>query len=345
MKISFFQYISTNHRKKLYKLLADLLDDGVPLFEALNLIASDGEKVYGTAFIKNLNAIISKMKSSSSVTDVLSGLVPPQDITVINAAERSGQLAQGLRMLIAMVEKNDEIVSTLRKALIMPVMLFIVVLLVIMGYSLQVFPTFVGVLPINKWPLVTQMLYFFGNYLASGGMITILLGALAIVVSIRISMPLFKGEIRTRIIDQFPPYSYFRIMQLGIFLRMLSTLLLNGIPMVEALNLMKERASPFLSYHLDSFTANMKVGRNYNDSFDSGFLTHEMLLTVKIYAGMDAFSETVKKMAEHCDEQIMEKIDKLSSILKNLSLVTLALAVVWIFGAIFSLVDQLGSGV
>ncbi len=128
MKITFFQYISTNHRKKLYNLLADLLDDGVPLFDALNLIASDGEKVYGLRFIKNLNTIISKMKSSSSVTDVLNGLVPPQDITVINAAERSGQLSQGLRMLIAMVEKNAEIVTTLRNALIMPIMLFIVVL-------------------------------------------------------------------------------------------------------------------------------------------------------------------------------------------------------------------------
>ena len=158
-------------------------------------------------------------------------------------------------------------------------------------------------------------------------------------------MPLMKGELRTRFIDPLPPYSYFRIIQLGMFLRMLSTLLLNGIPMLEALNLMKERASPFLNYHLEIFTGNMKVGRNYKDSFDSGFLTHEMLLTVKIYAGMDSFSETVRKMAEGCDLQIQQDIQKLSGVLKNVSLVTLALAVVWIFGAIFSLVDKLGSSV
>ncbi len=214
-----------------------------------------------------------------------------------------------------------------------------------MGYSLNVFPTFVAVLSVDKWPQVTQALYFFGNYLAAGGMITILVMAFLIVMGVRLSMPLLKGSVRTRFLDPFPPYSYYRLIQLGLFLRMLSTLLLNGIPMVEALDLMKERASPFLAYHLGIFTGNMKVGRNYNDSFESGFLTHEMLLTVKIYAGMDSFSETVKKMAEHCDSQILGQIDKLSGILKNLSLVTLALSVVWIFGAIFSLVDKLGTSV
>ena len=168
-----FKYISINHRKKLYKLLADLLDDGVPLFEALNLIGSDGEKVYGKSFIKHLTKIIDKMKSSSSVTDVLAGTVPPQDLTVINAAERSGQLSQGLRMLVAMVEKQSEIVAMVRGSMMMPVVMFIVVLLVIMGYSLQVFPTFIAVLPVDKWPGVSQGLYGFGNYLA-GGILTIL---------------------------------------------------------------------------------------------------------------------------------------------------------------------------
>lgn len=345
MKITFFKYISINHRKKLYKLLADLLDDGVPLFEALNLIGSDGEKVYGKSFIKHLTKIIDKMKSSSSVTDVLAGTVPPQYLTVINAAERSGQLSQGLRMLVAMVEKQSEIVAMVRGSMMMPIVMFIVVLLVIMGYSIQVFPTFIAVLPVDKWPGVSQGLYGFGNYLAGGGILTILGGAVGIFFLIRLSMPLMKGELRTRFIDPLPPYSYFRIIQLGMFLRMLSTLLLNGIPMLEALNLMKERASPFLNYHLGIFTGNMKAGRNYKDSFDSGFLTHEMLLTVKIYAGMDSFSETVRKMAEGCDLQIHQDIQKLSGVLKNVSLVTLALAVVWIFGAIFSLVDKLGSSV
>lgn len=345
MKISFFQYISQKNRLILYNLLADLLGDGIPLYTALQLVESeDGERVYGKQFIRQLRFILSKMKDSSSVTEVLSEVVPPQDLTVINAAEKSGQLLNGLRMLVSMIEKNNELMVLLRKALVTPIILLLVVLFVIMGYSVKVFPTFIGVMPVNKWPEVTKNLYGFGDYLYKGGMITVVVGAAAAVFLIRLSMPLFKGPLRNLLLDKVPPYNYYRVLQLGLFLRMLSTLMMNGIPMVDALSLMKQRASPWMGSHIDKFIHNMKSGRSYKESLDTGFLTPEMLLTVSVYSGMDSFSETVKKMAEKCDVEIVKDIEKLSGLLKNLSLISLAGSVIWIFTAIFSLVDKLGSG-
>ena len=345
MKISFFQYISLNHRLILYTLLADLLDDGIPLYTAIiSMQNEEGEKVYGKRFIKRLGTIVDKMKSSSSVSDVLTGIVPPQDLTVINAAEKSGQLSKGMRMLISMIEKNNEIIVLLRKSLITPIVLIIVVLLVIMGYSIQVFPTFLGVLPIDSWPNVTKNLYGFGTYLSEGGIITILVFSTVFVFIIRMSMPLLKGNFRNRYLDRIPPYNYYKLLQLGLFLRMLSSLMLNGVPMMDSLNLMKERASPWLGYHLQKFMDNMKLGKSYKEALDTGLLTDEMLLTVNIYSGLDSFSETVKKMAYKCDVKILLDIETLSGLLKNVSLIVLASSVIWIFGAIFSLVDKLGSG-
>lgn len=345
MKFSFFQYLSQKHRLVLYTLVADLMDDGVPLYTAITLMQNkEGEKVYGKYFIKNLGIINDKMKSSSSVADVLASVVPPQDLSVINAAEKSGQLSHGLRMLVFMIEKNNQIIALLRQSLITPIVLIIVVLFVIMGYSLQVFPTFLTVLPIKEWPQVTKTLYNFGIYLSNGGMITIFIFATIAVTLIRLSMPLFTGIIRTKILDKIPPYNYYRLLQLGLFLRMLSTLMLNGIPIMDALVLMKKRSTPWLGNHLQKFITNMKSGRSYKESLDTGFLTDEMLLTVNVYAGLDSFSETVKKMAEKCDQKILENIKSLSGILKHISMITLASSVIWIFSAIFSLVDKLGSG-
>lgn len=345
MKISFFQYLNQKNRLILYTLAADLIDDGVPLYNALKLMQNeDGEKVYGKYFIKKLGIIIERMKDSSSVSDVFTGVVPPQDLTVINSAEKSGQLSQGLRMLIFMIQKNNEIISLLQKSLITPIILIFVVLLVIMGYSLQVFPTFISVLPIKEWPEVTKTLYNFGTYLSEGGLFAIVIFSFISITIIRLSMPLLKGNIRTFILDKIPPYNYYRLLQLGLFLRMLSSLMLNGIPMVDAINLMKERASPWMKFHLTKFTNNMKTGRSYKESLDTGFLTNEMLLTVNVYSGLDSFSDTVKKMAEKCDEKIIIDIERLSVVLKNMSLILLASSVIWIFSGIFSLVDKLGSG-
>lgn len=346
MKISFFQYISQKNRLILYSIVADLLDDGVPLYNSLVLIQNkEGEKVYGKTFIKQLGVIIENMKNSSSVAHVLTGVVPPEDLTVINAAEKSGQLSQGLRMLMFMIHKNNEIMSLLQSSLITPVILIIVVLFVIMGYALEVFPTFLSVLPIQEWPVVTTTLYNFGNYLAKGGIVLIIGFAVAFIFIVRFSMPMLTGALRTRLLDKIPPYNYYRLLQLGLFLRMLSSLMLNGIPIVDALTLMKQRATPWLASHLQKFTDNMKLGLNYKDSLNTGFLTDEMLLTVSIYSGLDSFSETVKKMAEKCDVKIIQDIQLLSGVLKNMSLIILASSVIWIFSAIFSLVDRLGAGV
>lgn len=139
----FFQFINQKNRLILYRLLSDLIDDGIPVFDALVLVKNEGgQSVYGRNFIKSLDRIIFNMKTVSSVTKALDGIIPPQDLTVLNAAEQSGQLSNGLRMLVSMIEKNNNISSLLKKSLLTPTILVIVVLFVIMGYSLQVFPTF-----------------------------------------------------------------------------------------------------------------------------------------------------------------------------------------------------------
>lgn len=325
--------------------MSDLIEDGVPLYDALLMLKNkDGEAVYGRVFIKQMNTLVDNMKKSASVTESLTGLVPGQDLMIINAAEQSGQLSDGLKMLVDMIVKSNAISSNVKKSLVTPVLLFVVVLFVIMGYSMQVFPTFLGVLPITQWPSVTKSLYGFGTYLSEGGLVTILLSSFVITAIIRASMPILYGKYRTLILDKIPPYNYYRQIQLGIFLRMLSTLMLNNIPMVDAIELIKSKSSIWLRSHLNSFNDNMKKGKSYKDSLDTGLVTKEMLLMINIYSGLDSFTVTVKKMADEIDFKINSDVNRLSVILKNVSLVVLASAVIWIFGAIFSLVDKLGAG-
>ncbi len=341
----FFQFINQKNRLILYRLLSDLIDDGIPVFDALVLVKNEGgQSVYGRNFIKSLDRIIFNMKTVSSVTKALDGIIPPQDLTVLNAAEQSGQLSNGLRMLVSMIEKNNNISSLLKKSLLTPTILVIVVLFVIMGYSLQVFPTFLGVLPITQWPEVTRALYTFGIYLSNGGLITIFISSIVIGFFVWISMPLMSGKVRNEMLDKIPPYNYYKEIQVGLFLRMLSTLMLNGVPMVDSISLIQERASIWLKSHLSLFETNMKKGVSYKEALNTGFLTNEMLLTIALYANLDSFSLTVKKMSDISEIKIIGDIEKLSGILKNISLIMLAGSVIWIFGAIFSLVDKLGSG-
>ncbi len=344
MSYSFIQYFSPKNRLVLYKILADLIDEGVPIYDALVLINSkEGYKVYGRGFIAKLDEVIQKMKNSASIAEVLTGLVPPQDLLIINAAERTGQLSKGLRMIIRILEINKEITSLVIQSLLPPIILFLVVLLVIMGYTQEVFPTFLNVLPIAEWPYVTRLLYDFGSYLVAGGLIYIILFVFIMIGFISASMPILRGAFRTNVLDKLPPYNYYKDIQLGLFLRMLSSLLVTGVPMMEAIDLMKYKSTPWLGSHLHVFTQNMKLGKSYKDALDTGFMSNDILLTIKVYSGLDAFSDVVTKMADKSEEGLILKINRLSTILKNASLIVLACVVLWIFAAIFNLVDKLGS--
>ena len=215
MNLSFFKYISQKNRLVLYKLLLDLLNDGVPLYEALLLISGDeGRRVYGNRFVNKLTQLIGKMKTSSSITEVLTGFVPHEELLVLNASERSGQLNNGLSILITLIEKNRKITQLLFRALITPVVLFFVVLILILGYSQSVFPTFESVVPVSKWPIVTQNLYGFGGFLAAGGIFYITLFCGFLTLMVWTSMPVIRGSFRANVLDKIPPFNYYRTFQL-----------------------------------------------------------------------------------------------------------------------------------
>ena len=123
---------------------------------------------------------------------------------------------------------------------------------------------------------------------------------------------------------------------------MLSALMINGIPLADAVNLLKAHASPWMHSHLCKMSDNMKAGRNYKESLDTGLLTHELLMTINVYSGLDSFTETVNKMSDKLEIRIISDVTA-TVVLKNTALIFLALAISWVFIAIFSLVDKLGS--
>ncbi len=344
MSFSSLKYISQKNRLVLYNLLLDLLNDGVLLYEAMLMINSDeGRRVYGSRFIDKLSQLIDKMKTSSSITEVLTDFVPHEELLILNASERSGQLINGLSIIISLIEKNQKIKNLLFRALITPVILFVVILLLITGYSQHVFPTFESVMPVIQWPNITQNLYGFGNYLAGGGLIQLFIFIVGMTFLMSASMSRLSGSFRVNVLDKFPPYTYYRMFQLGFFLRMLAALMLSGIPLADAVNLLKKHSTPWMNKHLCQISDNMKAGKNYKESLDTGLLTDELLLTIKVYSGLDSFTETVGKMAGKLELRIVADIKKLSKHLKSAALIGLSLAIAWVFVAIFSLVDKLGS--
>lgn len=54
--------ISKKYRLELYSMLVDLLNDNIPLYDALNKIQNEGVGIYDKNFIKSIELIKDRMK-------------------------------------------------------------------------------------------------------------------------------------------------------------------------------------------------------------------------------------------------------------------------------------------
>ena len=335
--------IAKKYRIEIYSMLTDLLRDNVPLFDGLGKIHREGQGVYSKSFVKSVSEIQESMKDNSSLASALDGLIPEKEVSMVDVAESSGRLADGLDNIKKLLLEFDEIKSKVVSAVMTPLIMFAVTLGVIAGYATNVFPTFVSFLPVSRWPTATQVLYNFGNSLAGGLWINILAVMAILAVAIAFAARTVTGSIRNNVLDKLIPFNYVREIEASLFLSNMSSLLDSKVPFNDGLQLLSNTKNRWLASHIKQIEARMKAGMEYKNALDTGLLNKKILLTIAIYSDLPNFADVMKKLAEEANKGVHQKIAGLAAGLKVVSLLILAGVVIWIFVAVFALVDSLSS--
>lgn len=328
-------------RLYLYQFCADMISAGLPLFDSLQKLQTEGRTLLGKGFSDKLGAVILQMKQEVSVSAVFSDVVPNSELSVITAAEKSGSLAEGFLTLVAVIKYNDELRKKIVGAMIFPLIMISLSLIVIAGYSQKVFPAFASVVPVEKWPGVTQNLYKFGTALYQGLWIKILVGFIIFVFLSRFAMANLSGNVRNKIFDKVLPFSTYRQLASSVFLNNLALMLSNSIPLTDSLHIVRLNANRWLRWHIDSMNDKMAQGVHYSKALSTGLLGKEELLNISLYAELPSFNEVLRSVSDRSRDHIQEYIKKLAGLLKNLATVVLGGGVVWVFIALFALMDTL----
>lgn len=332
---------SKKQRIYIYQFCGDMIRAGLPLYDSMQKLQKEGQFLLGKGFSNLLLSLLTQMKQETSVSAVFQGMVPNSELSVITAAEKSGSLSDGFTTLVAIINYNDELRKKILGALIFPLIMITLSLIVIAGYSQKVFPAFASVVPIDKWPPVTQNLYFFGVALYEGLWLNILIGFILLVIISRIAMANLSGPLRNKLLDKVMPFSTYRQLTSSIFLNNLSLMLSNSIPLTDALTIIQLNTNRWLRWHVFSMLEKMAHGINYGKALDTGLMGAEELLNISLYAELPSFNEVLLSVSERARERIQEYIKKLSGILKNVATVVLGGSVIWVFVALFSLMDTL----
>lgn len=327
----------------LYQFCADMIIAELPLYDALQKLRTEGVALLGKGFAKKLDQLTVKMAKTKSISMVFEGLVPESELSVINAAERSGSLADGFLTLVNVINYNSELRKKIIGAVTFPLVMLVLSLIVIAGYASKVFPEFESVVPVDKWPGVTRLLYRFGIALCNGLWIYILFCFIGIVTVINIAMGKMTGKLRDKFFDKIMPFSTYKQLTASVFLNNLALMLKNGIPLNDALSIIRLNSTRWLRSHIDGMQRKMATGVSYGDALNSGLLNVETLLNISLYAALPSFNEVLLAVSEKSREGIREYISKLSGVLKALSTLVLGGCVIWVFAALFMLSDKLAA--
>ncbi|EBA0745614.1 type II secretion protein F [Salmonella enterica subsp. enterica serovar Nigeria] len=333
--------LTKKQRLYLYQFCADMIDSGIPLYDSIQKLRDEGKGLLGKGFIGKLDLISNRMAESESVNAVFAGLVPKDELSVIFSSEKSGSLSSGFRGIAEMINYRKELTSSIAKAVSFPLIMLVLALVVISGYAVKVFPAFERVIPTQRWPTVTQVLYSFGSSLYNGLWIYFLIFFIAAYIIIVLLLNNLTGNLRNNVLDRIIPFSIYKKMVCSVFISNLSSMLKNKVPINDSLTVLSQNANRWLYAHINIMLDNMARGDTYKDALNTGLLGKEEILNVSIYSGLPSFSDVLAAVALKARKDLAQAISRLSGLLKSLSTLVLGGCVVWVFVALFALSDTL----
>ncbi len=238
-----FKKIKSEDKIMFNMQLASMLDAGITLLSALNIISKQIQN-------ENFKSVIEKITQSVSAGASLSESLVQHPtvfsslfVSMVRAGETGGKLNEILNRLAIYLEKQEELKQKINGALFYPMILIVAGLLVILVIVTFVIPKFIVIFDKADvvLPLPTQILYGFGIAVKKFWYLMILGGFLvSLAIKSFINSP--KGRFKFDQLKLKIPIvgSVVRKVVVARFTRTLATLVDSGVSMMQSLDIMQD---------------------------------------------------------------------------------------------------------
>lgn len=342
--------ISTKDKVLFSRQLSTLINAGLPLVQSLRNVSGQTQN-------KALQAIIAKV-----ITDVEAGSSFSQAlakhpkvfnevfVNLVAAGEASGTLDKALERIANQQEKDAEIISKIRGAMVYPVIVVVVMVAVVGFMIVTVMPQVEKIysdLPGANLPLITRILLFVSRFstkywwvvLITIGLLTFFttrwartLGGKSAIDLAKMRMPVF-GPL-------------FMKVYMARFSRTGTTLVASGVPLIQMLEIVARAVdNVHVGASIKKAIEKVKGGKSLSDSLkgDPNFLT---LVPDMIHIGEESGSleDMLAKTADYYEKEVDNQIKTISTIIEPILMVLLGIVAFTIVAAVllpvYGLVNQ-----
>jgi len=343
--------IRTREIADFYGQMADLLSAGVPLLRALDTLIASTANPRLREVIREVRASVADGASLTESLNKFPHLFPPLHTAMVHAGERAGFVEQVFRSLAEFVERLNELRARVIGTMIYPLLLVLGGSTVLIVALLFFVPKFEALLAAAPKPLPTQIVFGASHLVRNYGSILVLclisLAGLLYAAATsemgkrtlerwRLSLPLIGPALRSLAIARF--------------CRILGTLLANGVPILQALQISKDAiGSHLLADRIAEALEGVREGKTLTPPLrKSGIFPEQILAMIAVAEEANRLDEVLVRIADTVERNTNRMVDQVIRLLEPAILVFVAAGIgtlaLGLLIPIFSLASSLGQG-
>ncbi len=347
--------VSTKELATFTRQLATLVDAGLPLLRGMQVLAKQQKNPYLKIIVKGVTESIEGGSTFSEALYKFPKIFDKLYINMVKAGELGGVLEVTLNRLSEFMEKAQQIKGKVKAAMFYPVAVIIVATVIVGVLMVYVIPKFEQVFVDmlgegEKLPDFTRLVLGISRAIKDNILITI-----GSVVGFYIA---FKLIINKTVWGRYAWDKFLLVVPalgpviskvcISRFCRTLGTLVASGVPILQALNIVKETAGNMVvSRAIDAVYSAVKEGETITKPLEgSGIFPPMVISMVDVGEQTGALPEMLIRIANVYDEEVDNAVSAMTALLEPIMIVFLGVIVGSIVIAMFLplivMMDKLG---
>ncbi|HVO86103.1 MAG TPA: type II secretion system F family protein [Candidatus Binatia bacterium] len=333
-------HVPAKQRIIFSRQLATLINAGLPLMQSLATVQKQTKN-------KTLNGILSRIIADIEAGNSLSVAMSKYPdvfnnvyVNLVAAGETSGSLDTALERLSTQQEKDAEVISKVRGAMIYPAIVLVILFAILIFMTTTVLPQVSSLyksLPNATLPFITVILLDFSHFLTHYWWLALLI-IIGLAVGIRHYLRTEGGKnfVDHLKITMWPVKPLFMKLYMARFARTSSTLIGAGVPMIKMLNTTAEAVgNSEIEASINKAVEKVKGGKSLSSSLqgDPNFL--ELVPDmISIGEQSGALETMLGRVADYYEKEVDTQIKTINTIIEPLMMVVVGAVALIIVAAV-----------
>jgi type II secretory pathway component PulF len=313
--------IGTRDLAVFTRQLADLIEAGLPVFEALHVLRSQTENPRLQGVIGGLRHRLEQGEKFSEALAGFPNVFTDLYINMVRSGEVSGALEEVLARLADFIEAEDDIKARIRASMAYPALVVSVSAATILVLMILVMPKLAGMFQDlgQELPLPTRALIGLTGFLTDYGLVAAL-GVACIWLLVRYQSRTGKGRLMLDSVKLRLPAigKLMQKMEIARFSRTLSILLRNGVPVVDSLDIVNSTIqNQVVRADLGRVRTEVTKGEKLGESLSSvKYFPAFVVNVISVGEESNLLERALNKVADSYEKEIDRSIKMLTSLVE-----------------------------